>query len=262
MLLSSRYTVAVLATGIFAGIFSLPACDQAPGPLGDGAPPALSDFVFSPHEFIAPPDAGPGDAAVVPLSMEVTARDPDQDIASVYFVVFGDTTLAEGDLVYGDGARYSGRADVAIPSGGARVYTVLVVAEDREGRLSNEVRGMMLVSTKGAPPVILAVSAPDTVYRPEAGDPATLLEIAATVSDPDGLPNISVVEFWNTVRPETRIGMRDDGTDGDAVAADGRYTRIVKVEATNDPGETVLAFQARDRAGLLSNVEEATVVVK
>ncbi len=261
MFRSFRYTTA-LASGIFAGALALGACDQAPGPLDHtDSPPALSEFSFSPQEFIAPLGDDPADA-VIPLSMEVTARDPDQDIAAVSFVVFGDTTLAEGLLDYGNGGRYTGRSDVTIPAGELGAYTVLVFAEDREGMLSNTVRGTLLVSGDGSPPVIHAVSAPDTLHRPAEGEDPVLLEIAAVVSDPDGLSNIAAVEFWNTERPGDRIAMLDDGVGGDAAAADGRYTRIVQIESSNNPGIVTFAFQARDRAGLLSNVAEAKTVVE
>lgn len=258
MLHSFRYPAAVLA----AAILALSACDQAPGLLDDaGAPPELSDFSFSPHQFIAPP--GDGNAnMVVPLSMEVTVRDPDHDVEAVSFVVFGNETIAEGVLALGSGGRYAGRSDVIVPTGEIGVYTVLVFAEDMKGMLSNQVRGMMHVSAEGSPPVISMVVAPDTLHRPGPGEPARLLELVAVVSDPDGLANIAAVEFWNAATPGTRIGMFDEGADGDAEAADGRYTRVVRIESSNEPGVTTLAFQARDRAGLLSDTVEATVVVE
>ena len=256
MLYSFRYPAAVFA----AGILALSACDQAPGLLDDaGVPPELSEFSFSPHEFIAPP----GDAdVIVPLSLEVTVRDADNDVEAVSFVVFGDTTIAEGVLASGSGGQYAGRSDVIVPAGEIGVYTVLVFAEDREGMLSNQVRGMMHVSAEGAPPVISMVVAPDTLRRPMPGEPSALLELIAVVSDPDGLSNIASVEFWNVARPGTKIGMFDEGADGDAEAADGRYTRIVQINSSNEPGVTTLAFQARDRAGLLSDIVEATTVVE
>lgn len=258
MLYFFRYPAAVLA----AAILVLSGCDQAPGLLDDaGTPPELSEFSFSPHQFIAPP--GDDNAnIVVPLSMEVTVRDPDHDVKAVSFVVFGDETLAEGVLALGSGGRYAGHSDVIVPAGEIGVYTVLVFAEDLEGMLSNQVRGMMHVSAEGAPPVISMVVAPDTLRRPGPGEPAKLLELIAVVSDPDGLSNIASVEFWNVERPGTKIGMFDEGTDGDAEAADGRYTRVVRIDSSNEPGVTTLAFQARDRAGLLSDIVEATTVVE
>ena len=258
MLYSFRYAAAVLAVGILV----LSACDQAPGLLDDtGAPPELSDFSFSPHQFIAPPGAG-NPNVVIPLSMEVTVRDADNDVETVSFVVFGDETIAEGVLDSGSGGRYAGRSDVIVPASEIGVYTVLVFAEDREGMLSNQVRGMMHVSAEGAPPVISMVVAPETLRRPGPGEPARLLELIAVVSDPDGLANIASVEFWNVATPGTKIGMFDEGTHGDAEAADGRYTRVVQITSSNEPGVTTLAFQARDRAGLLSDIVEATVVVE
>ncbi len=116
MLYSFRYTAAILA----AVILTLSACDQAPGPLDDaGIPPELSEFSFSPHEFIVPPGAGNTDA-LVPLSMEVTVRDADNDVEAVSFVVFGNTTLVEGVLASGSGGKYAGRSDVIVPAGEAQ----------------------------------------------------------------------------------------------------------------------------------------------
>lgn len=242
------------------------ACDQAPGPPTDaGDPPVLSDFSFSPHEYAVPHDAN-GEALTIPLTMAVTATDADDDLQHVSFVVqspfSADSAAAEGTLSRTSGERFEAASDVTIPSGDVGVYTVLVYAVDQAGSLSDEVRGMLRVHGAGEPPVIEDVVAPDTVWRPAAGDPDEHIEFIAVVSDPDGLSNVNTVEFWNADRPSTRIEMFDNGEQGDATAGDGRYTRVVEISSSNQPGTNMFAFEATDLSGLSSSIVEKTVVVE
>ncbi|MEX1054388.1 MAG: hypothetical protein WED81_00055, partial [Rhodothermales bacterium] len=111
----------------------------------------------------------------------------------------------------------------------------------------------------------LEVAAPDTVVRPAAGEPAKLIRIVASVSDPDGLTNVNVVQFWNAGNPSSKFPMFDDGdtaASGDEVARDGKYTVTVRIESANQPGTNRLAFQATDLSGLRSNVFEKEIVVQ
>lgn len=242
------------------------ACDQAPGPADEaGNPPVLSEFSFSPHVYSIGNDAE-GEDQSVPLTMEVTATDPDGDLETVSFVVqppFGGAApVAQGTLSRASGARFEGDATVTIPSGEAGVYTVLVYAVDGAGSLSNDVRGTMRIEGVGLPPVIESVVAPDTVQRPASGEPPKRIAFVAVVSDPDGLSNINAVHFWNIANPSAKIEMFDTGELGDEVAGDGRYTRVVEIGAGNQPGTNTFAFQATDRSGLTSSSVETTVVVE
>lgn len=255
----------VVATLIAACAFST-ACDQAPGPAGDaGEPPVLSDFSFSPHQFAVPHDAG-GDDLSIPLSMSVTATDLDDDVETVSFLVQspigGASPVAQGTLLHVSGSRYEGADEMTIPAGDVGVYTVVVFAVDRVGSLSNDVRGMLRIQGVGQPPVIESVAAPDTVRRPAVGEPPKRISIVAEVSDPDGLSNINMVQFWNVDNPSETIEMLDTGELGDETAGDGRYTRVVEIRSGNQPVANTFAFQATDRSGLVSSIVEKIIVVE
>jgi hypothetical protein len=242
------------------------ACDQAPGPAGEaGDPPVLSEFSFFPHVYAFPHDAE-GEDLEVPLVMEVTATDLDDDLESVSFAVqspvAGAPPLAQGTLSRTAGTHYEAAATLTIPSGEVGLYTVLVYAIDGAGSLSNDVRGMLRIEGVGGPPAIVSVVAPDTVQRPAAGEPPRPVEIVAEVSDPDGLANVNAVQFWNVDNPSVRIHMSDAGELGDEEAGDGRYTRVVEIGAGNQAGINTFAFQATDRSGLTSSIVQATIVVE
>ena len=246
-------------------------CDQAPGvePPG-GEPPVLSQFEFDPHSVSlgSPGVDEVGELVRFSVAMSVNVEDPDGDLERVAYVVRSPYTeqapVDEGELSLSAefGSQYSTTATVTVPRGDVGVYTVLVYAVDEAGSLSDNVRGMLTFSGQGDPPVILEVSAPETVQRPApGGEPATFV-LSATVEDPDGLSSISEVVFWNVNRPTVRNPMVDDGSGADAFANDGIYTRTVQIESGNAAGETVLAFQATDRSGLRSNIVEKTIVVE
>ena len=248
---------------LFAG------CDQAPGvePPG-GDPPVLSQFEFDPHSVSlgSPGVDEVGELVRFSVSIGVNVDDPDGDLERVAYVVRSPYTeqepVAEGDLSASGGSAYGTTATITVPRGDVGVYTVLVYAVDEAGSLSDNVRGMLTFSGQGDPPVILEVSAPETVQRPAPGDEPETFVLSATVDDPDGLSSISEVVFWNVNLPTSRIQMVDNGSGADDVANDGIYTRTVQIESGNAAGETVLAFQATDRSGLRSNIVEKTIVVE
>lgn len=244
--------------------FGLSACDSGPGTTSaELDPPIVSDFSFDPQEV----GTGLGEEEVVsfPLSMRAAVDPRGNVLDEVAFLVrapeAGAEPVLEGQLEQADGAYYETTVDVSIPRGEIGLYTVIVYAVGAEGTLSNEVRGNLRIIGEGQPPVIEEVAAPDTLQRPASGADPVLLPLVVTVSDPDGLTNLNRVQFWNAASPATRFDMFDDGENGDETAGDGRYTRIVEISSTNQPGTTRLLFQATDRAGLTSEVAEHEVVV-
>lgn len=253
----------------------LAGCDAVPGaaPL-DQRPPVLSDLVFSPQVIVAEqvPELVSGDLVRIPLDLDVLAQDPDGDLDEVRFVVqsprVGQGAVAEGQLAANVQGRYQTRTTLDIPKAFVGLYTVIVYAVDRQGQISNEVRGMLRFEATGKPPVLEAVDLPETVERPAPGEPPVLIPIVATVSDEDGLSNI--------LRVEMRVGatvllLCDDGpgepcgsspNSGDEVAGDGRFTLTVQLESTNSPGPVTFDFQAFDRAGLSSEILTRTINVE
>lgn len=255
--------------GLFV-IFLLPGCDSAPGPSDTaGLPPVLDGFSYSPQSLNvleAPADQLVGDNVRVRFTVSVQASDPDGEVADVVLVLRSPVIDAEPILAQSmngfDGGIYELIRDVELPRGQIGNYTVLVYAVDNEGQLSNQVRGTFLLENRGEPPVIESIEAPATIQRPPAGEQA-LARIVATVSDPDGLANITRVVFWNAAAPGEVFDLFDDGqSGGDETAGDGRYTITVQVTSENTPGPRVFVFQAIDRAGLSSEEESITITIE
>jgi len=261
----------VLAGGLLWG------CDALPGaPSLEGRPPVVSDLSFTPDsvDFNAlPAEQIRADTALIPLSLAVTARDPDGRIARVAFVVRAplNTTkpVATGTLEAAGADRYAGETTLRLHRAQVGPYTVLVYAVDDEERLSNQVRGTLWFWATGGPPVIEEVQVPDTLRRPAPGEPPIIFQVVARVSDPDGLENILRVEL--RVNNGAPILLCDDGgkgvcggipNSGDAVAGDGLFTMTLLLASDNVPGTYTFVFQAIDRTGLTSEEVRRHVVVE
>lgn len=261
---------------LLLGLFGA-ACDTAPGPDPvDVQPPTVSDFRFTPDLVNfeqLPPEQQVGERARIPLSLSVRAADPDGRVAEVRYVVqYAQDPLRpvqEGVLALTGPAQYGTAATLELPRSNVGAYTVLVYAVDDEGRLSNQVRGLLRFYASGQPPVVEAVELPARIERPAPGEPDKLLRIVATVRDPDGLANVLRVEM----RPNggAPILLCDDGgqgacggfsSSGDETAGDGRYTITVRLAASNQPGTNVFDFQAFDRSGLASAVVSRSIIVE
>ena len=248
----------------------LAACDAAPGlPATEGAPPVLSDLAFTPDRVDVASLGEPQSAetANVPFALEVTGRDPDGAAAlQVSYLVRSPVPGAEplytGTLqaVPGEAGRYRDSTTLQIPVAEVGVYTIRVLAVDADGLASNQAIGSLLLAAGGRPPVIEDVVVPERITRP--GEGTTTLTLAAVVSDPDGLANLSSVAFWNVNSPANTFPLNDRGAGGDETAGDGRYTATVQIASTNPSGPTTLVFQARDRSGLESETVEATIIVE
>jgi hypothetical protein len=261
------------ATALLCGLLVLSGCDSAPGPVAlEGRPPRLSTFTYSPESIVfnqLPPDQVSGEEARIPVRFSVTVADTENDVVRIGYLVQspveGRPALAEGEIDVPGPGRFEGTAEVRIPRGDAGTYTVLVYAVDREGHLSNQVRGALRFTSAGEPPVVEQVEAPETITRPAAGEPDLVLRLVATVRDPDGVSTLGRVVFWNVTAPAATFDLFDDGDreeSGDEVAGDGRYTRLIRIASTNQPGTNVLAFQATDRSGLKSNIVEKQIRVE
>ena len=239
------------------------ACDAAPGPPDlDATAPVLRAFAFTPDRVVfedLPAGAlGEDGSARVNVSVEVAASDADGSAFAVYFTVLdpiGFDPIAEGQLVE-NGGVYRATTTLTFAPGATGNYTLLVYAEDADGRLSNQVRGVLpyVVETSN-PPSVDAVEGPDTFTPPGT------LEFVAAVSDPDGLSNIRRVVV-RTPAGQT-VDLFDDGqSQGDAAAGDGRYTVRFDVPTGVPPGPQTFVFIAFDRAGLESAPFEKTVTIK
>jgi len=254
--------------GVPVIVLVLSGCDTLPEmATTDGRPPVVSDFSYSPTNVVLgqlPQEQVTGDLVRIPLSLQVTARDPDGDLKEVVYVVrsnfFGEDPVATGRLEGQGSYRYSIDTAFEVPAAEVAVYTVRVYAADAEGRISNQAVGTIRFFGSGEPPVIEAVEAPETVQIPEPGQ-TTRFKVIATVSDPDGLENISKVVLRNA--NQTEFVLLDDGGDGslseDAVAGDGQYTITFQIDSSAPEGSYDFQVLAVDKAGLESDTIDITI---
>ena len=80
-----------------------------------------------------------------------------------------------------------------------------------------------------------------------------ILEVYFKVYKPDGTTN------------DIKVFLFDDGNtqeNGDLIAGDGIYSRLILVDQSNDKGTYRFEFQAKDRSGELSNIINHFVLVQ
>jgi hypothetical protein len=197
-----------------------------------------------------------------------------------------------GDLILNDG-MYSRK----IPNDPDSVYNII------QSNLIGEVSYKILVNygvnkfelfqttyVQNIPPIILSVSAPDTIIRPSGTEPEFVL-ITADVVDVNGLDDILNCGFKSLhVEPDTLlyngnlIALYDDGSEvdlcpdysdgqcpsGDILKNDGTFSRIVPIYGTDsiDPelqtktGTFLWTFTAKDNSNEPSEPVEHVIIVE
>jgi hypothetical protein len=116
------------------------------------------------------------------------------------------------------------------------------------------------------PPVIAnTVIEPDTVV---VDTMTVVIFTSVEASDPNGKADIEEVYFI-VYRPDSTTSgnktfLFDDGNleNGDAIAGDGIYSRLIEVNETNAKGTYRFEFQAEDRLGELSNIINHLVLIQ
>jgi hypothetical protein len=119
------------------------------------------------------------------------------------------------------------------------------------------------VTRQNSQPIIRSITAPDTIIRPTTG--YQLLFFAIAVTDSDGYSDIQNVYLKRISPTETdNIYLFDDGMtalDGDDIAGDGVFSRILSIDATARLGDQVFLFRAMDRSGALSDSTTRTITI-
>jgi hypothetical protein len=209
-----------------------------------------------------------GDSAYAPL-FRATASDVD-GLASLRFVrvefyppSFPKPTLIDSlfdDGKNNDGGARDGVFARAIPASnlcGEGTFSIVLRAIDAAGAESPALVDVINVRRRGVnfPPAVGNLTAPTSISRNRT--PNTYL-LSLQVSDPNCVADLKRV-FFNTFLPNGNPSssnpfvMRDDGKEGDAVAADGRYSLTIQITAQNATGVYRFEFQAEDKKGALSN---------
>jgi len=116
------------------------------------------------------------------------------------------------------------------------------------------------------PPVISnTVIDPDTVVVTDT----TIIYTSVEAMDSNGVSDLKEV-YYIVYRPDgstsgAKLLLFDDGNiveNGDLVAGDGIYSRLIQVNETNDKGTYRFEFQAEDRSGELSNIINHFVLIQ
>jgi hypothetical protein len=115
------------------------------------------------------------------------------------------------------------------------------------------------------PPVISnTIVDPDTVVVTEP----TVIFTSVEVMDPNGANDVEEVHFIvykpDSTTNEIKVFLFDDGNieeNGDLVAGDGIYSRLIQIDQTNDKGTYRFEFQAKDRGGRFSNIIDHLVLI-
>jgi hypothetical protein len=132
------------------------------------------------------------------------------------------------------------------------------------GQTSGSINTTLFVTRQNSKPIITAIAAPDTIVRP-TGAGYQLLFFAATVSDSDGYSDIQNVFLKRIAPTETgNIYLFDDGLtslDGDEIAGDGVFSRILSIDSTARLGNQVFLFEATDKSGAFSDSTTHTITI-
>ncbi len=121
---------------------------------------------------------------------------------------------------------------------------------------------------QNVPPIIRNLQAPDTLTLHQS-DTLKII-ISVEVYDPDGKDDIKNV-YFNSYLPDgspsrsNPIYLYDDGNlqmNGDYLANDGIYSRIIILPPTTPKGKYRFDFQAIDKKNETSNIISHNIVVK
>ena len=210
------------------------------------------------------------DSAYAPV-FRATASDVD-GLASLRFVrvefyppAFPRPTLVDSlfdDGKNNDGAARDGVFARAIPTAklcGEGTFSIVLRAIDAAAAASPALVDIINVRRRGVnlPPAVANLTAPTTISRNRT--PNTYV-LSVQVSDPNCIADLKRV-FFNNFLPngnparDNPFLMYDDGQqiNGDIIAGDGRFSRIIVISPQNDTGTYRFEFQAEDKKGVLSN---------
>lgn len=151
----------------------------------------------------------------------------------------------------GGNLTFVGQLQFTVSKSALGAFLVEVSAFDQQGFEGNAVAQTVTIVGKNYPPVLSNLVAPDTVLLPVSG--TVNIPLHVTVSDSNGLGDIRDVFFrsLDSSNPNTKIFLFDDGStaNGDLVARDGTYSRIIVLDSANDRKTYRFAFQAIDASG-------------
>ncbi len=259
--------IIILVTCFIAG------CDSVPSPLNetDDRPPLIEQFSISPRRVVyalLDESSIVGDSVTLSLSINTQVQTSGTDIARIDYAILSPDIrrdpIGVGSLVAAQNGRYRGRVNLTLNAFEVQSYPVIIYVIDTNNQLGGEARTTLDYARSfepKSPPVINTLTIPMTIQRPSAGQPPKVESFQVEVSDPDGINDVEMVEFWNIDKPTDRVLLCDDGNQhpcgnsdesGDSQAGDGIYTRLIFILSSNALGVNTFVFEAIDRSGLRS----------
>ena len=189
------------------------ACDSVPDPNSSIAdpPPQIEGFTISPQRVVyalLDESSIEGDSVQVAINLSATVQAFESGVGEVFYAVISPDNiggpLRSGTLSLNSNGVYTGTVEVILSALDVQAYPVIVYVVDIHNRLGGEARTTLEYVRSfeaGSPPMIDSLSIPDRIQRPPEGEPARSLSFITYVSDPDGLSDIELVEFWNENAP-------------------------------------------------------------
>ncbi|MFA6234576.1 MAG: choice-of-anchor X domain-containing protein [Bacteroidota bacterium] len=209
------------------------------------------------------------DPVNIRLQLQVSTTNPDR-VGSLRFEIRLDgktNVLYAGDLLPSATPEiWTANIVFERKRGDVGDYRVDVIGTDDAGISANSAHAKFRILFGSRPPVIIAVTAPDTV---DLQLQTLIIFITAEVSDESGLADIRQVTF-NLFLPSGKPSasnpqiLRDDASplSGDVTAGDGIYSITVQMPPDTPKGEYRFEFRALDYSNLTSNVVIHKLIVR
>lgn len=196
-----------------------------------------------------------GDSVSIAATLETATG---ASVPSAFLKAFTDDGLS-GDHVAGDSVFTAILNRPALLAQSTSSFNLRLVPSEKGDNPGDEVIVEIPQNPdNGHPPVISNLAAPDTL---QLDADTVAFRTTLDVLDADGAEDIRSVYFLSA--GGSVIELFDDGTEanGDDVAGDGTYSRILILPPSTPPGTYHFVFRAVDQMNLVSNFIEHTLVV-
>jgi hypothetical protein len=212
-------------------------------------------------------EMSPTDSVTISLSVKVLSS---SKLSSILYEINSDNFSEDltGKLSYSEAANpdnsaetiYSSVITFKIQRKDVGTYQTTLYGFDANNTQSNIIIKNLSIEKYNNLPEIFDISAPDTIT---VGTNTQLFTLSVSVSDPDGLSDISKV-FFNSYKPDGDGATNNpfylyddgdsDGQSGDEESGDGIYSRIIQISPSNAKGTYRFEFQAIDKSNGSSNI--------
>lgn len=167
------------------------------------------------------------------------------------------------DSVGVDSIYFSSSVSMTINRGDAGAFRLTFSLKSDNSSSSNTIEKFLYITRNNSKPQLINYTAPDTLTRPATG--IELLFFNTTVNDSDGYNDLESVYIKRIYPTETSpIYLYDDGDksrDGDNIALDGIFSRILSIDSTARLGDQIFLFRAVDKSGAVSDSLLHTITI-